>query len=283
MIPRSAARASGATKSRSERRRSPRTDASSLLPSPSPRSARSSCAARANIRNRKRKKARQGRNYRHEKRVHRHAARRRTGQPPVRPDGEHGKARRPVRREVPHHRLSPVQLRELRHRHRRRAHAVPARWSSTATSATASPGTWTARTAAYTSCPPYSEREGRDVVQGHGQRHLPEHRLRGYVRSRTTCSFSPATTSTRWTTPPCSRTTSECDADCTIAVMEVPLGRGEPLRHHERRRARTPSRSSRKSRKQPKSNLASMGIYVFYVEEAARLSHRGRERRGLEQ
>ena len=58
MIPRSAARASGAMKSRSERRRSPRTDASSLLPSPSPRSARSSCAARANIRNRKRKKAR---------------------------------------------------------------------------------------------------------------------------------------------------------------------------------------------------------------------------------
>ena len=48
------------------------------------------------------------------------------------------------------------------------------------------------------------------------------------------------------------------------------LGRGDPLRHHERRRARTPSRSLRKSPKQPKSNLASMGIYVFIVEEAAR-------------
>ena len=30
------------------------------------------------------------------------------------------------------------------------------------------------------------------------------------AKGATMCSFSPATTSTRWTTPPCSRTTSAC-------------------------------------------------------------------------
>ena len=52
---------------------------------------------------------------RNEKRVHRHAAGRRSGQPAVCPHRRHGKARRALRRQVPHHRLSPVQLHQFRH------------------------------------------------------------------------------------------------------------------------------------------------------------------------
>ena len=66
MIPRSAARASGATKACPNAGDPPHGREQSITIT-IPRSARSSCAARANIRNRKRKKARQGRNYRHEK------------------------------------------------------------------------------------------------------------------------------------------------------------------------------------------------------------------------
>ena len=42
---------------------------------------------------------------------------------------QYGQARRPLRRQVPHHRLSSVQLHQLRHRHGGRADPVPARWS----------------------------------------------------------------------------------------------------------------------------------------------------------
>ena len=183
------------------------------------------------------------------------------------------KARRPVRREVPHHRLSPFQLRELRHRHRRRAHAVPARWSSTATSATASPGTWTARTAAYTSSRPTMKREGRR----RGTRARPTPSTRTSASSTCTtptmCSSSPATTSTRWTTPQCSRTTSECSADCTIAVMEVPWDEASRFGIMNVDGEDTITEFEEKP-KQPKSNLASMGIYVFSWKKLRAVPHR---------
>ena len=59
----------------------------------------------------------------------------------------------------------------------------------------------------------------------------------------------------------------DSNADCTIAVLEVPMGGGVPLRHHERRTRTTSSPSSRRSRRSPRSNLASMGIYIFTWEK----------------
>ena len=109
-----------------------------------------------------------------------------------------------------------------------------ARWSSTATSATASPGTLTARTAA--SHPPaLPEREGRDVVQGHGERHLPEHRLRGYVRSRL-CAHSLRRPHLQDGLRRHARAPQACARRLHHRRDGGALGRGEPLRHHERRR-----------------------------------------------
>ncbi len=71
-------------------------------------------------------------------------------------------------------------------------------------------------------------------------------------------------------------------ADCTIAVMEVPWDEASRFGIMNVDGEDTITEFEEKP-KQPRSNLASMGIYVFSAEEAARLPHRGRERRGLEQ
>lgn len=59
-------------------------------------------------------------------RMYRYAARRRSGQQARYSDQEHGKTRRSLRRQVQDNRFSAVELRQLRHIHRRRAHAVSA-------------------------------------------------------------------------------------------------------------------------------------------------------------
>ena len=95
--------------------------------------------------------------------------------------GRHGQARRALRRQIPHHRLSPVQLHQLRHRHRGRADPVPAAGAEQLHRQRPALGAGPCqRRRTYPAALP--ERQRRRLVQGHRQRHLPEHRLRGSVR-----------------------------------------------------------------------------------------------------
>ena len=55
----------------------------------------------------------------------------------------------------------------------------------------------------------------------------------------------------------------ETGADATIAVLDVPLVRGFPLRHHELRARTARIYEFEEKPKEPKSTLASMGIYIF--------------------
>ena len=65
-------------------------------------------------------------------------------------------------------------------------------------------------------------RHGGTLVQGHRQRHLPEHRASWTCTIRSMCWCSPATTSIRWTIPDMLRRHKAAGAACTISVMEVP-------------------------------------------------------------
>jgi len=113
--------------------------------------------------------------------MYRHAAGRWTGEQTLCPDRQYGQARRPLRRQVPHHRLSPVQLHQLRHRHRGRAHPVPSAGAERLYRQRPAVGAGPhARRRPHSAALPVRHR--RCVVQGYRQRHLPEHGLCGSVR-----------------------------------------------------------------------------------------------------
>ena len=110
----------------------------------------------------------------------------------------------------------------------------------------------------------------------HGQRHLPEHGVHRAVSIRIMCSSSAATISTRWTTTTCCISTSDNKADCHHRRARSALGGCQPLRHHEHRRGRQHQSSSRKSPRSPKSNKASMGVYIFTWEKLRKYLIAGR-------
>ena len=70
-----------------------------------------------------------------------------------------------------------VQLRQLRHRHGGHPDPVSAAGAERLHRQRRSRGTWTCPTAACTSCRPMQTGKNGRMVQGHGQRHLSEHRL----------------------------------------------------------------------------------------------------------
>ena len=191
--------------------------------------------------------------------------------------GEHGQARRALRREVPHHRLSPVQLHQLRHRHRGRADPVPARWSSTATSAAACPGTWTAPPAASTSCRPTMGSKGGTWYKGTANAiyqnigfidlYDPDYVVILSGDHIYKMDYSDMVARHK-----------VVRAACTISVMEVPWDGGVPLRHHERRRATTSSRSLRKSPRSPRATWPPWASTSSPGRPCARYLERGRGR-----
>ena len=91
--------------------------------------------------------------------------------------GDMAKARRALRRQVPHHRLSPVQLHQFRHRHRGRADPVPP-LELNSYIGSGQPWDLDRSTGGVHILPPYMRRGNQGhLVQGHRQRHLSEHRL----------------------------------------------------------------------------------------------------------
>ena len=177
--------------------------------------------------------------------MHCHAAGRRTGQPPLCPHRRHGKARRSLRRQVPHHRLPPLQLHQFRHRHRGRADPVPPPGAEQLyrQRTALGPGRVHRRRPHPASLP---GGQGRHLVQGHRQRHLSEPGLHRYARPRVRGH-------------PLRRPHLQ---DGLFRHAGPPqggkrrlhhlrhggaLGRGAPLRHHERGRGRHDHRVCRKT------------------------------------
>ena len=199
------------------------------------------------------------------------AAGRRPGQPPVRAHRQHGQARRALRRQIPHHRLSPVQLYQLRHRHRGRTDPVPAAGAEHLHRQRPALGAGPCqRRRTYPAALP--ERRRRRLVQGHRQRHLPEHRLRGSVRPGV-CADPLRRPHLqdgllRHAAPPQGDRRGLhhlCDGGA--------LGGGQPLRHHGRGRRGQHHRVRREAQgteKQP-------GLYghlYLHLEKAAPVPHR---------
>ena len=123
------------------------------------------------------------------------------------------------------------------------------------------PGTWTGPTAASTSCPPTCGREKR--APGTKARPTPSTRTSTSWRPmiRNMYSSCPATTSTRWTTPT-APPPQGADAACTIAVLEVPMEEASRFGIMNVDENDDIYEFEEKP-KHPKSNLASMGIYIF--------------------
>ena len=126
--------------------------------------------------------------------------------------------------------------------------------------------------------PPYQKATGRDWYTRHGQRHLPEHQLHRPLRPGIRADPLGRPHLQDGLLRRCSRTTRRRTPTAPSRCIEVPMEEAAALRHHEHRRGRHRSSSSRRSRKQPKSNLASMGIYIFTWEKLRKYLDRGRGR-----
>ncbi len=110
--------------------------------------------------------------------------------------------------------------------------------------------------------PPYQTGKTGEWYKGTANaiyQNIPLHRA---VGSGVRAAFSPATTSTRWITTRCCASTSRTGADLTIAVREVPweeAPRFGILNTDENNRIT----EFEEKPAQPKSNKASMGVYIF--------------------
>ncbi len=109
--------------------------------------------------------------------------------------------------------------------------------------------------------PPYESKKDR-VVQGAPQTPSTRTFSSWRITIPSTSSFFRATTSTRWTTTRCSSSTRETGADATIAVLDVPLSEASRFGIMNCKPDGTIYEFEEKP-KEPKSTLASMGIYIF--------------------